>query len=120
MFDHHRVQQDFFALKSFLNQARYSAIETNEKFIIRFHPKQATLHQFDGRLISILSIPTIYQVNYDTILGNDMIIFSPGGTHEHNIQIHGGDVRLRSWLGFEKNLAVNCNGYVSEGVYPEE
>jgi hypothetical protein len=26
----------------------------------------------------------------------------------------------RSWLGFEKNLAVNCNGYVSEGVYPED
>jgi hypothetical protein len=74
MFDHHRVQQDFFTLKSFLNQARYSALETNEKFMIRFHSKQATLHHFDGSLISTLTIPTLYQVNYQTTLGNDMIV----------------------------------------------
>jgi hypothetical protein len=120
MFDHHRVQQDFFVLKSFLNQARYSAIETKEKFIIRFHLKQASRHHFDGSLISSLSIPTLYQVNYDTTLGDDMIVFSPTGTHEHNIRIHGGDIRLRSWLRFGKNLTVNCNGFVSEGVYPED
>jgi len=49
-----------------------------------------------------------------------MIVFSPTGTHEHNVRIHGGDVRLRSWLGFQKSLAVNCNGLASEGVYPED
>jgi hypothetical protein len=32
----------------------------------------------------------------------------------------GGDIRLSSWLGFKKNLAVKCNGFVSEGVYPED
>jgi hypothetical protein len=102
MFDQYRVQQDFFALKSFLNQARYAALETKEKFIIRFHPKQATQHHFNGSLISSLNVPTLHQVNYDTTLGHDMIVFSPTGTHEHNVRIHGGDIRLRSWLGFMK------------------
>lgn len=32
--------------------------------------------------------------HYDTTLGDDMIVFSPGGTHEHNIRIHGSDIRL--------------------------
>jgi len=24
------------------------------------------------------------------------------------------------WLGLRQNLAVNCNGYVGEGIYPED
>jgi len=27
---------------------------------------------------------------------------------------------LKSWLGFRKNIAVNCTGLVTEGVYPVE
>ncbi|RJP41121.1 MAG: hypothetical protein C4548_09630 [Desulfobacteraceae bacterium] len=65
-------------------------------------------------------MPTLYQVNYNTTLGKDMIVFSPTGTHEHNIRIHGGDIRYRSWLGFKKNLAVNYNGLVNAGMYPED
>ncbi len=34
-----------------------------------------------------------------------------------NVRTHGGDIRLRSWLGFEKHLAVNCNGYGSEDFF---
>ena len=49
-----------------------------------------------------------------------MIIFTPRGTQQYNTRIHGGDIRLRSWFGFKKSIAVNCNGYVSEGVYPED
>lgn len=41
-------------------------------------------------------------------------------TLDYNIRIHGRDIRLRAWLGFEKNQAVNCNGYVSQGMYPKE
>jgi hypothetical protein len=120
IFDHHRVQQDFFALKSFLNQARYSAIYDKERFIVRFQDRQAVMVNSAGNPVSSIKIPTLSQVNYQTTLGHDMIVFSPTGTHEYNIRIHGGDIRLRSWLGFEKNLAINCNGYVSEGVYPED
>ncbi len=28
-------------------------------------------------------------------------------------------IRLRSWFGFSKSIAVNCNGFVKKNVYPE-
>ena len=52
-----------------------------------------------GNPVSSIKISTLYQVNYDTTLGHDMIVFSPTGTHEHNVSIHGEDIRLMSWLG---------------------
>jgi hypothetical protein len=47
-----------------------------------------------------------------------MIVFDGHGTSEYNKKEHGGDLRLKSWLGFRKNIAVNCTGLVTEGVYP--
>ena len=67
-----------------------------------------------------MTVPTLDQVNYDTTLGDDMIVFYKRGTAEYNKRIHGGDIRLKSWLGFRKNIAVNCTGLVVEGVYPAE
>ena len=120
LFDHYRVQQDFFSLIAFLNKARYSSIYDKKQLIIRFQDHQAVMLNSDDEIISTIDISTLAQVNYDTTLGDNMIVFSPGGTHEHNKRIHGGDIRLKSWLGLKKNIAVNCNGFVSEGVYPED
>jgi hypothetical protein len=59
-------------------------------------------------------------VNYNTTLGDDMIVFDGHGTSEYNKRVHGGDLRLKSWFGFRKNIAVNCTGLVTEGLYPGE
>lgn len=120
IYDYHRVQQDFSSLISFLNKVRYSAIYDKKQLIIRFQGHRAVMLNSAEKPISSVVIPTLFQVNYNTTLGNNMIVFSPGGTHTHNVRIHGGDIRLRSWLGFKKNIAVNCNGLVSEGIYPED
>lgn len=47
-----------------------------------------------------------------------MIVYTGVGTSGHNIEEHGGDLILRSWFGFRKYIAVNCNGLVTEGRYP--
>lgn len=117
-FDYQRVSQDSTHLRSFLNDTRYSTI-TGKSFIVRFHNEQAELSSFEGDFIRKVKIPTLYAVNYNTTKGNGMIIFTPVGTQQYNKRIHGGDIRLRSWFGFKKNIAVNCTGFVSEGIYPE-
>ena len=48
-----------------------------------------------------------------------MIVFYAHGTGKYNKRVHGGDIRLRSWLGFRKNIVVRCTGLTMEGVYPE-
>jgi hypothetical protein len=120
LFDYHRVINDFTNLKSFLTDTWYSTTKDGKSFIVRFKDKQAELYSFEEVLIRKIPIPTLYRVNYNTTRGKDMIIFTPSGTHKYNIRIHGGDIRLRSWFGFKKSIAVNCNGYVSEGIYPED
>ena len=120
LFDYHRVFNDFINLKSFLTDTWYSTIQNNKSFIVRFKDKQVELYSFEEVFIRKIPIPTLYRVNYNTTKGNNMIIFTPSGTHKYNIRIHGGDIRLRSWFGFKKSIAVNCNGFVSEGVYPED
>lgn len=55
----------------------------------------------------------------NTKLGKDMIVFTGQGTEPYNIKIHGGDLTLRSWFGFQKHLAVNCTGFATEGVTPK-
>jgi hypothetical protein len=118
LFDYHRVNNDFAELKNFLNEVRYSTIYEGKSYIVRFNDKQVDLYTFDDDFIRSLPVSTLNQVNYNTTLGDNMIVFKPGGTHEYNIRIHGGDIRLKSWLGFSKSIAVNCNGFVKEGVYP--
>ena len=120
IFDHHRVYRDFYNLKSFLQGIRYKALKNRQSFIVKFEQRRVGLYCIDGKFINEIKLPTLSQANYNTKLGDHMIVFSPGGTHEHNKRIHGGDIRLKSWLGFRKNIAINCNGFVAEGVYPEK
>ena len=52
--------------------------------------------------------------------GKDTIVFSRGTTSAFNIRIHGGEIILKSWLGFTKYIHINCAGYIREGRYPDE
>ena len=121
LWDHYRVIRDFSKLKSFLTGTRIEAIEKNKILIVKFIGKDITItDNKTGVALSSFHLPTLHSVNYDTKLGKNMIVFSSTGTSPHNVRIHGGDLTLRSWLGFRKNIAVNCTGLVSEGLYPEE
>jgi len=120
LWDYERVNRDFSRLKVMLQDSRYRAIRGDQVLAVRFVGKKAVVEdRKTGKVIKELDVPTLDQVNYDTNLGDDMIIFDGHGTSAYNKREHGGDVRLRSWLGFRKNIAVNCTGLVTEGVYPE-
>ncbi len=119
--DFSRVDRDFSELKTLLRDARYRAITKNKTLVVRFFGKKITItDRKTGEVISGLNIPTLAEVNYNTTLGDDMIVFDGHGTGDHNKRVHVGDLRLKSWLGFRKNIAVNCTGLVTEGLYPAE
>lgn len=121
LWDYYRVDGDFSALKALLQETRRRAIGKNKILVARFVGKQVIItDRKTGKVISRLNIPTLDEVNYNTTLGDEMIVFDGHGTSEYNKRIHGGDLRLKSWLGFRKNIAVNCTGLVTEGVYPAE
>ncbi len=67
-----------------------------------------------------MEFSTINDVRYDSTLGIDTIVFQQGVTSTFNKRIHGGEIILRSWLGFTKHIHINCAGHVREGRYPEE
>lgn len=119
--DYSNVDKDFSELKALLQDMRYRAITLDKTIVVRFSGKMVKVT--DGKtdeIIRVLMIPTLHQVNYDTTLGDDMIVFDGHGTGPFNKRVHGGDIRLKSYLGFRKSLAVNCTGLVTEGLYPEE
>ncbi len=118
-FDYNRVNTDFLVLKRFLSDYRIESIDSYQKVIVKFEEKQVSVVLHD-KVIDSVHISTLQQVNYDTTLGNNMIIFQGGVTSGYNLREHGGDIRLESFLGFRKNIAVNCAGLVQEGIYPEK
>lgn len=121
LWDYHRVDKDFSALMALLQDTRYRALANDKMFVVKFSGKEAAVSARNaGSIIKTLIIPTLDEVNYNTTLGNNMIVFTGHGTSAYNKRIHGGDLRLKSWLGFQKNIAVNCTGLVTEGVYPAE
>ena len=121
LWDYYRVDRDFSVLKALLSDTRYRAIGNDKTFVVRFVGKKVIItDKTTGKVIKSLNVPTLAEVNYNTTLGDNMIVFDGHGTADHNVKIHGGDLRLRSWFGFSKNIAVNCTGLVTEGVYPTE
>jgi hypothetical protein len=119
--DHQRVQKDFEALKSDLMRIRSSSINAKGPLIVKFKGNQLSVLSYpDGELLDTLSYGTIDQVDYDTTLGSHMIVYFRGTTSAHNKNVHGGEIALRSLLGFNKYIHVNCTGYAEEGRYPEE
>jgi len=78
---------------------RFSLLAPTSEMLKQGYTKDEYFNLLDER---IKNPAEIYDQLKDNILC--MIVFSPGGTHEHNIRIHGGDIRLRSWLRFKKTL----------------
>ena len=121
VWDYSRVNVDFRQLKALLTETRYHAAGQDKTLVARFIGDSVSITDKDtGTVINALTVPTLDQVNYDTTLGKDMIVFYASGTGKYNKRVHGGDIRLKSWLGFRKNIVVRCTGLVMEGVYPED
>ena len=121
MWDYYRVNRDFRQLKALLTDARWQTAGKDKTLVARFTDKAVSITDNDtGVVIDTLAVPTLHQVNYDTTLGDNMIVFYSRGTGKYNKRVHGGDIRLKSWLGFRKNIVVRCTGLVMEGVYPVE
>jgi len=102
-----------------VTETRYHAAGREKTLVARFVDKTVSTTDNDtGVVHDILTVPTLYRVNYDTTLGKDMIVFYDRGTGKYNKRVHGGDIRLKSWLGFRRNIVIRCTGLVMEGVYP--
>ena len=118
--DYQRVQKDFRNLKAQLMNTRFESLIKNKSFVVKFKEKEMTVSDYQtGKSKEIMQIPTLKEVRYDTKLGKNMIVFERGTTNRFNTRIHGGEISLRSWLGFSKYIHVNCAGYIREGMYPE-
>jgi len=118
--DYSRVTKNFSKLMSFLTKVRSKAMQNDIILIAQFKGKNVIVKDKKGNVLYCLHVSTLHKVNYDTRLGKNMIVFSGRGTSPYNIRVHGGDMTLKSWFGFKKNIAVNCTGLVKEGLYPED
>ena len=120
-YDYSRLKKDFRNVRSLLADVRSRAIKENRDITAQFFEKGLVIKDnISGRIHDELEIPTLQSVNYDTTLGKDMIVFTGRGTARYNVRVHGGDLTLKSWFGFQKHIAVNCTGFVREGTYPDE
>ena len=115
-----RLTGDFSKLMFFLTKIRSKAIHDDVILITQFKEKRVVVKNKRGDILDFLHVSTLHKVNYDTKLGKNMIVFSGRGTSRYNIRVHGGDITLKSWFGFRKNIAVNCTGLVTEGLYPKD
>jgi hypothetical protein len=116
VWDYFRVNRDFRKLKALLTDTRCQTAGRDKILVARFISDSVSITDKDtGAVIKALTVPTLDQVNYDTTLGKDMIVFYASGTGKYNKRVHGGDIRLKSWLGFRKNIVVRCTGLVMEG-----
>ena len=85
---------------AFLTEVRSKAIQNDVLLITQFMGENVIVKDGKtGNVLDILYVSTLHQVNYDTRLGKKA---------------------LKSWFGVRKNIAVNCTGLVTEGLYPEE
>ena len=93
IWDYYRVDRDFSALKALLQDTRYRAIGNDKTFVARFSGKEVAVSDKNiGLVIKTLIVPTLDEVNYNTTLGDNMIVFDGHGTADHNKKIHGGDL----------------------------
>ena len=119
--DLRRLDANFNRLYFLLRTARLDAFYKHATFIVRFNSDTVTVtNQKYSKNIKTV-IPMIAKVDYDTTIGNSMIVYTwRGTTSDFNKRIHGGDIILKSVLGFKRYIHVNCNGVVAEGRYPED
>ena len=121
LLDHWRVEKNFYALMSILNNARFDAFNRNIEVTVSFDGTEVVSTNSLGEEPIINTLPTIHRVDYNTTLGDNMVVFGHMGTTDRfNKRIHGGEIMLKSFFGFTKYIHVNCVGYVREGRYPED
>jgi hypothetical protein len=119
LWDLQRLDKDFNQLYLLLRTARVDALYMKTTIIVRFNGSTVTVtNQKDSKTMTT-TIPMISRVDYDTTIGNDMIIYAWQGT-AYNKRIHGGEIMLKSLLGFRRYIHVNCNGWMTEGRYPKD
>ena len=120
LFDYHSVQSDFKHLKADLMRIRLKSVTDDKPLMVKFNGTEVSVLGFPtGPLLEKLQFRTIQNVVYDTTAGKNMIVFHNGTTSMHNKRVHGGEIGLRSWFGFQKFIHVNCAGLAEEGRYPE-
>jgi len=97
LWDYGRVNRDFSGLKALLKDTRHRAIRQNEVLAVRFNGKKAVVTDpKTGKGFNALYVPSLNEVDYDTTLGDAMIVFCRRGTVDFNKREHGGDLRLKS------------------------
>ncbi len=120
LWDEKRLDDDFKQLFLLLRTARVDALYMKMTVIVKFIGNTVTVtNQKDSRVIAT-TISTIAKVDYDTVMGNDMIVYDLHGTSTYNKRVHGGEIMLKSVLGFRRYIHVNGKGVVTEGRYPED
>jgi len=115
-----RLNTDFNKMFALLRTARTDAFYKDTTVIVRCNGKTVTVTDPNTSTTTTTTIPLIARVDYDTTFGKDMIIFTWRGTEQYNKRVHGGEIMLRSVLGFRRYIHVNCTGLVTEGRYPED
>jgi len=114
-----RLNTNFNKLFTLLKTVRADAFYKETTILVKFNNASVTVTNQKDSTNRITTIPMIAKVDYDTTMGNNMIVFTWRGTTEHNKRIHGGEIMLKSLLGFRRFIHVNCTGLVKEGRYPE-
>lgn len=118
--DEGRLNNDFGQTMKLLRYARTTAIRDDKSMIVRFYGKKITAEDQNQTIKGSILVPTLYRVHYNTVMGDNMIVFDGHGTDQYNKRIHGGELNFESWFGFKKNIHVNCTGLAIEGQYPPE
>jgi hypothetical protein len=116
--DIQRLDNNFNQMYLLLRTARVDALYMKTTVIVRFNGNIVTVTNKKNSRIITTTIPTIAKVDYDTVMGNEMIVYDLHGTSAYNKRVHGGEIILKSLLGFRRYIHVNCNGVVTEGRYP--
>jgi hypothetical protein len=119
IWDSQRLDENFRSLYLLLRTARLDALYKRTTIVVLFDGDRVVVSDRKNSKFTTTTIPMIERVEYDTTLGKDMIVYDWQGTSAYNKREHGGEIMLRSLLGFRRYIHVNCNGVVREGRYPE-
>jgi hypothetical protein len=120
LWDLHCLDKDFDQLYLLLRTARVDALYKDTTVIVRFNGNTVTVTNKRDSKKMTRTFSTIAGVDYDTTMGKNMIVYDRHGTGEYNKRVHGGEIMLKSLLGFRRYIHVNRNGLVTEGRYPED
>lgn len=114
--DQNNIDRDVARLKQIIRETNQKSWRSKDIYELSFKNRKAlVLNRDTGKVEGRLRVPTLHEVNYETIEGKGKIIFDGYGTDSRNVLLHGGEIILRSWSGEERTLWIHCTGYVTEG-----